>query len=58
MALSSQRLNLLPVGDEFIFLQVDLGSVLRMGLLQALGVPTQSVHLVDSRKRVSKAWEC
>ena len=47
VALGSQRADLLPVGDELVLLQVDLGGVLRVCLLQALCVSTQSVHLED-----------
>lgn len=46
VAFSSQSSDLLPVGDQLVLFQMDLGSVLRVGLLQALCVSSQSVHLV------------
>lgn len=45
VALSGQSANLFPVGDEFVFLQMDLGGVLWMSLLQALCIATQCVDL-------------
>lgn len=45
VALGGQSADLLPVGDQFFLLQVDLGGILGVGLLQALHVSAQSVHL-------------
>lgn len=47
MALRSQSTNLFPVGDKLILLQMDLGGVLGMGLLQALCIAAQCVDLVE-----------
>lgn len=46
VALSGQGANLFPVGDEFVLLQMDLGSILGMCLLQALCITTQCVYLI------------
>lgn len=45
MTLSSQTPNALPVCDEFIFLEVDLGGILGMCLLQMLRITTERVDL-------------
>lgn len=45
VALGGQSADLLPVGDQFFLLQVDLGGILGVGLLKALHVSAQSVHL-------------
>ncbi len=50
MALSSQSANLFPVGDEFILLQVDLGGILGMCLLQAFSITTESIDLIEGQK--------
>lgn len=46
VTLSSQSANLLPVGDEFILLQMDLGGILGIRLLQTLNIATQCVDLI------------
>lgn len=48
VALCSQSANLFPVGDKLILLQMDLGGVLGMGLLQARRITAQCVDLVES----------
>ncbi len=50
MALSSQSANLFPVGDEFVLLQVDLGGILGMCLLQAFSITTESIDLIEGQK--------
>ena len=50
-ALGRQGPDLLPVGDQLVLLQVDLRRVLGVGLLQALRLPAQRVHLIGSGKR-------
>lgn len=52
MALCSQCADLLPVGDELVALQVDLGGVLGVGLLQALSLAAKSVYLRDKRNHI------
>lgn len=47
VTLSSQSANLLPVGDEFILLQMDLGGILGIRLLQTLNIATQCVDLIE-----------
>lgn len=49
-ALSSQSADLLPVGDELVLLQVDLGGILGMRLLQTLHFDTECVDLVHTSK--------
>lgn len=59
VTLGGQRADLLPVGDELVALQVDLGGVLGVGLLQALGLAAKSVYLRDSRYNIrtdSQLW--
>lgn len=51
VALRGQSADLLPVGDEFVLLQVDLGGVVGVCLLQALCISTQCV---DLRKEKTK----
>lgn len=52
VAFGGQSADLLPVGDQFFLLQMDLGGVLGVGLLQALHVSAQGVHL-SQRERTS-----
>lgn len=54
MALSSKSANLFPVGDEFVLLQMDLGGILRMRLLQALCITTQCVNLIEIKIKKGK----
>lgn len=56
VALGGQSADLLPVGDQFFLLQVDLRGVLRVGLLQPLYVGAESVHL-SPRERTSVVCE-
>lgn len=55
MALGRQGADLLPVGDQLVLLQVDLGGVLGVRLLQTLHVSAQRVHL--SRRQRTRV-EC
>ena len=50
-SLGRQGPDLLPVGDQLVLLQVDLGRVLGVGLLQALRLAAQHVHLVGPANR-------
>lgn len=51
VALSGQGANLFPIGDEFILLQMDLGGILGMCLLQALCITTQWVDLIEREEK-------
>lgn len=50
VALSGQCVDLLPVGDQLVLLQVDLGGVLGVCLLQALCIAAQFVDLIERMK--------
>lgn len=52
MAFSSQSADLFPVGDEFILLQMDLGGILGMCLLQALSITAQCVDLIERKGKM------
>lgn len=54
VALSGQSTNLLPVGDELVFLQMDLGGILGMCLLKALCITTKCVDLIEREETGDK----
>lgn len=51
VALGRQSADLLPVGDQLILLQVDLGGVLGVRLLQTVHVSAQRVDLSHRQRR-------
>lgn len=51
VALGRQGADLLPVGNQLVLLQVDLGGVLGVRLLQTLHVSAQRVHLSHRQRR-------